>query len=106
MAFEGVAERERVVVADRAGDARDAAPGVVELVGSEVETPRVRYVNGGSPTTSVKRRAKAARDNPTLDASPATVQRFAGLLCISSSAGPSTGSAAAAYHGGSARRAG
>ena len=37
VAFEGVAERERVVVADRDGHAGDAAPRVVEVVGGEVE---------------------------------------------------------------------
>jgi hypothetical protein len=60
----------------------------------------VRNRIGGSPTSSVKRRASAARETPVPAASDATVQGWAGLLWIMRSARPTTGSLCARYQAG------
>src|SRR4051794_26931026 len=57
---------------------------------------------GGSPTRSVKRRARAARETPVSAASPATVHPWAGSACISRRARPTTGSRWARYQAGAA----
>src|SRR3546814_4770418 len=57
---------------------------------------------GGSPTSSVNRRARAARDAPASAASEATVHGWAGLFCNIRRAGPTTGSLLARYHPGAA----
>ena len=60
----------------------------------------MRNVIGGSPTSSLKRRASAARETFVAVASDATVHGCAGLFCSIRSAGPTTGSLWARYHAG------
>ena len=67
---------------------------------ASVSRQSVRKAIGGSPTSSVKRRANAARETPARSASSATVHGCSGWCCISRSAGPTTGSPCAAYHAG------
>ena len=56
------------------------APGSSSRSAASVRRQSVRNAIGGSPTSSVKRRASAAREAPTSAASPATVHGWAGLL--------------------------
>ena len=57
------------------------APGLEQQVGGERDAPAGEEgVIGGSPTSSVKRRASAARETPVSAASSATVQGWAGVV--------------------------
>src|SRR5690606_28871464 len=62
----------------------------------------VRYRNGDSPMTSLKRLANSARETPASAASEATVHCREGLVWMASSAGPTTGSAKPRYQVGAA----
>ena len=99
-ALERGAERERAAVADLAATAPTVASGSRSRSAASASRQPVRNAIGGSPTSSVKRRASAARETPASAASAATVHGCAGSLCSSRSAWPTTGSLWARYHAG------
>ena len=76
------------------------APGSRSRSAASAMRQPVRNAIGGSPTSSLKRRASAARETPVASASSATVHGCAGSWCSSRSAGPTTGSPWARYQPG------
>ena len=76
------------------------APGSRSRSAARVRRQVVRNVIGGSPTSSLKRRARAAREIPVAEASVATVHGRLGSLCSNCRAGPTTGPLWAWYHPG------
>src|SRR5690606_35705938 len=76
------------------------APGSRSRSAASASRHPVRYAIGGSPTSSVNRRASEARETPTSAASAATVHGRAGSCCMIRMALPTTGSLCARYHAG------